>query len=253
MPTSATNSFQDHQMSRGNPPLKPTIVRTVLREEIKKRVVARILDCTYPPGSRIIESQLAREFGTSQAPVREALRDLEGMHLIASEPHKGARVRELNPERLTQIYPVRAALEELAGREAAIRMTDEVIAALDAELAAMRQAAEDNDVRAQMTHDTRFHEIIVETAGNTILLEMWHSLRVEFGTFLSIIKSDWDLCMIAEMHAPLLHAMKLRDPNLAASQMRGHIEFFGSLVHKASEPQQGAREPELQLITSAAI
>ena len=111
----------------------------------------------------------------------------------------------------------------------------------------------DKSTVTKIVADLLQKEIIVETAGNIILLEMWRSLRVEFGTFLSIIKSDWDLCMIADMHAPLLHAMKLRDPNLAASQMRGHIEFFGSLVHRASEPQQGAREPELQLTTSAAI
>jgi DNA-binding GntR family transcriptional regulator len=216
-------------------PSNPKIVRTVLRDEIKKRVVERILNSTYPPGSRIVESQLAREFGTSQAPVREALRDLEGMHLIASEPHKGARVRELNPERFTQVYPVRAALEELAGREAATRMTDGIISSLEDELAAMRHAGQTHDVRAQLTHDTRFHEIIVETAGNSVLLDMWRSLRVEFGTFISIIKSDWDLPMIAEMHAPLLQAMKMRDPHVAASQMRAHIEFFRSLVLSGSE------------------
>lgn len=228
----------DQKISPKNEVTKTAIVRTVLRDEIKKRVVERILNGTYPPGSRIVESQLAREFGTSQAPVREALRDLEGMHLIDSEPHKGARVRELNPVRLTQVYPVRAALEELAGREAAKHMTDDVLAALDEELAAMRKAGEDHDVQAQMRHDSRFHEIIVETAGNSVLLDMWHSLRVESETFISVIKSDWDLPMIAEMHVSLLHAMKLRDPDFAASQMRNHIEYFGLLVNKTAELQQ---------------
>lgn len=221
--------------ARDEPDAKNPIVRTVLREEITRRVIERILDGTYPPGSRIVESKLAREFGTSQAPAREALRDLEGMNLIDSIPHKGARVREVNPERLHQVYPVRALLEELAGREAATRMTDEIIAALEVELEALRVAANKGDARSQMIHDMRFHEIIVEAAGNAVLLEMWRSLRVESGTFMSVIKGDWDLHMIAEQHAPLVEIMKLRDPDLAAKQMRVHIEFFGSMLLKEAQ------------------
>ncbi|WP_129669255.1 GntR family transcriptional regulator [Phytoactinopolyspora endophytica] len=219
------------------------LTRTVLREEIRNRLVERILDGTYPPGARVVESQLAREFGTSQAPVREALRDLEGMRFIETRPHRGARVREVTPEELGHMYPVRAALEEMAGREAAIRMTDEVVAALADEVEGMRRAAVQNDVRAQLTHDRRFHEIIVETAGNPVLLDVWHSLRIETVTLISAIKAHWDLRMIAEMHRPVLRALELRDSGLAASELKAHIEFFASLemdIHRpARSPEQG--------------
>src|SRR3954464_524924 len=151
----------------------------LLRDAIKERIVARILDGTYGPGERIVESAVAAEFGVSQAPVREALRDLEAMRFIESQPHKGARVREVTAEELVQIYPVRAALEEGAGREAATRMTEDQFAALSDELAGMRRAAEDDDLHALLVHDTRFHEIIVEASGNQVLLEVWRSLRVE--------------------------------------------------------------------------
>ena len=208
----------------------PEIARTVLRQEISKIVIERILDGTYPPGSRIVESQLAKEFGTSQAPAREALRDLEGMHLIETRPHKGARVRELDPERLKQIYPVRAALEELAGREVASRVTDQLIESLKVELEHMRDAAKTGDASLQMIHDTRFHEIIIESTGNEVLMEMWRSLKVQSGTLVSVVRGSWDLHMIAEQHVPLVHALKSRDPNLIANQMRSHIEFFGAMV-----------------------
>lgn len=222
--------------------MEQPIVRTVLREEIKSRIIERIVNGTYGPGDRIVESQLAREFGTSQAPVREALRDLEGQHLIESQPHKGARVRELSPERLFQVYPVRAVLEELAAQEAAVRMDDDVLAALAAQVEAMRQAANDNDPRAQMLHDTRFHELIVEAAGNDVLLDTWRSLRVETGTLISVIRSEWDLHMICEMHRPVLQALRLRDPKLAGDEARAHIEFFGNLVRRHSAPV-GASTP----------
>jgi len=204
--------------------------RRVLRDVIKERIVERILDGTYPPGSRIVESQLAQEFGTSQAPVREALRDLEGMRFIESQPHVGARVRAVTSEELGQIYPVRAALEEVAGREAAVRMTDEILAALADELQAMRSAAEAGEVHEQLVHDARFHEIIVEASGNQVLLEVWRSLRVEARTLVNVIKADSNLPMIAEMHRPVLSALQSRDPDLAGKEMRAHIEFFGSFV-----------------------
>ena len=204
--------------------------RTTLRDEIKDRIVERILDGTYGPGDRIVESQLATEFGTSQAPVREALRELEAMRFVETQPHRGARVRQVTTEELIQIYPVRAALEELAGRAAAVRLSEEQLSALADELAGMREAAEAQDLHAQLLHDVRFHELIVEASGNQVLIEVWRSLRVEAGTLFSVIRADSDLRMIAEMHRPVLQALQSRDPELAGKEMRAHIEFFGSLV-----------------------
>ena len=204
--------------------------RTTLRDELRERLVERILDGTYGPGERIVESQVATEFGTSQAPVREALRELEAMRLVETWPHRGARVREVTAEELGQIYPVRAALEELAGREAAVRMSAGQLAALAGELAGMRRAAEAQDLHAQLLHDVRFHEIIVEASGNQVLIEVWRSLRVEARTLISVIRADSDLRLIAELHRPVLQALRSRDPELAGKEMRAHIEFFGSLV-----------------------
>lgn len=209
--------------------------RTTLRDEIKDRIVERILDGTYGPGERIVESQVATEFGTSQAPVREALRELEAMRFVETQPHRGARVRKVTTEELGQIYPVRAALEEVAGREAAIRMSEEQLSALADELASMRQAAEAQNLHAQLLHDVRFHEIIVEASGNQVLVDVWRSLRVEARTLISVIRADSDLRMIAEMHRPVLQALQSRDPELAGKEMRAHIEFFGSFVIRQPE------------------
>lgn len=217
------------------------IVRTVLRDQIKKVIVERILDETYPPGSRIVESQLAREFGTSQAPVREALRDLEGMNLIESAPHKGARVRQQDRRRFLQAYPVRAALEEMAGRLACAAISDATIESLHGELEAMRAAARADDVKAHLKHDVRFHELIFEAAGNVVLLDLWHSLRVEPGVFISAVKMDLDLRMIAEMHNPIFQAVKLRNAELSAKLMHEHIAFFESMVRGTSPEFMAAR------------
>jgi DNA-binding GntR family transcriptional regulator len=96
-----------------------SIARTVLREQIKDLVLERIVSGHYAPGERLVETRLAREFGTSQAPVREALRSLELLRFVESEPFRGARVREVSVAELIEVYPVRSALEEVAAREAA--------------------------------------------------------------------------------------------------------------------------------------
>jgi DNA-binding GntR family transcriptional regulator len=210
--------------------------RRMLRDEIKDHIVERILDGTYGPGARIVESQLAAEFGVSQAPVREALRELEALRFVESQPNRGARVRQVTPEEVGQIYPVRAALEEVAGRAAATRLTEEQLGALAGELAGMRRAADAQDAHAQLLHDVRFHEIIVEASGNQVLAEVWRSLRVEARTLVSVLHTDANLPMIAEMHRPILQALRFRDPELAGKEMRAHIEFFGSLVAGTATP-----------------
>src|SRR5207237_612339 len=83
---------------------------------VKELILKRILTGAYAPGDRLVETRIAQELGTSQAPVREALRDLELLRFVESAPFKGSRVREVANEELLEIYPVRAALEELGAR-----------------------------------------------------------------------------------------------------------------------------------------
>jgi DNA-binding GntR family transcriptional regulator len=109
-------------------------------------------------------------------------------------------------------------------------LSGEQLSALADEFAGMRRAAEAQDLNAQLLHDVRFHEIIVEASGNQVLAEVWRSLRVEARTLISVIRADSDLHMIAEMHRPVLQALQSRDPELTGKEMRAHIEFFGSLV-----------------------
>src|SRR4051794_22766572 len=116
----------------------------MLRDQIKEVLLARILEGEYAPGQRIVELQVASELGVSQAPVREALRELEALRFIRSEPHRGARVREVTARELAEVYPVRAALEEEAARAAAVRLGGDV-RGLEAEYKAMCKAADRDD------------------------------------------------------------------------------------------------------------
>jgi DNA-binding GntR family transcriptional regulator len=205
------------------------VTRTVLREQVKELLLERILSGVYRPGDRLVETRIAQELGTSQAPVREALRDLELLRFVESEPFRGARVREVSAEELAEIYPVRAAVEELAAREAAAQLggrTD----ALERELDAMRQAAADGDLHRLVEHDVAFHRLIVEASGNRILLEVWASLRVEVRTIITALATGIDHHELADTHEPVLEALTAGDPERAGRAIRRHIEEFGELL-----------------------
>jgi DNA-binding GntR family transcriptional regulator len=206
--------------------------RPMLRDQIKDAILERILAGDYAPGERIVEIRVAQEFGVSQAPVREALRELELLRLVVSEPFRGARVREVTARELAEIYPVRAALEEVAARGAATRLGGD-IADLERELDGMRRAAAAGDVHAFVDHDVAFHRHIVAASGNGTLGELWGSLHVDLRTTITLIKRAADLGEVAEAHVPVLEALRGGDPEQAADAVRRHIESFS---HWAPDP-----------------
>ena len=91
------------------------ISRTVLREQVKDVLLQRIASGELEPGERLVETRIAQELGTSQAPVREALRDLELLRLVESEPFRGSRVRVFGEEEMIEVYPVRAVARGARG------------------------------------------------------------------------------------------------------------------------------------------
>src|SRR3954471_22324821 len=206
------------------------VTRSVLRDQIRDALVARILDGTYAPGERIVEIRVAQEFGVSQAPVREALRELELLRLVVSEPFRGARVREVTAQELAEIYPVRAALEEVAAR-GAVAGFDGDVSSLGVELEGMRRAASTGDIHAFVDHDVAFHRRIVEASGNGTLLELWSSLHFDLRTTITLIKRAADLGEVAEAHVPVIDALRGGEPEHAASVLRAHIESFSHWAH----------------------
>src|SRR3954453_6284024 len=90
---------------------EPTVKRTCMRDRIRDVLVARILDGTYPAGLQLKELTLAREFNVSQAPIREARRELEGSGLVTSERYRGTHVRGADLDEMRQSYELRATLE----------------------------------------------------------------------------------------------------------------------------------------------
>ena len=208
-----------------------TVARTVLREQIKEILLERILRGELAPGDLLVETRIATELGTSQAPVREALRDLELLRLVESQPFRSARVREVTDDDLLDVFPVRMVLEELAGRLAAQRLGGDVTT-LQAELDAMRKAARSEDAKSQLHHDLGFHRALVVASGNDALLSAWHALGVEVPTAFGVFWTYFDPMELVEFHVPILEAVRAGDPTAAAREARKHVRRTEDVVRR---------------------
>ena len=147
-------------------PEDSAISRSVLAEQVKDRLLQDILSGRYPPHSRIVETRVAREVGTSQAPVREALRGLEALGVVEILPFRGARVRRPGIQELLEAYAVRSELESLGARLGIPRMTDEDLAEIEALHETMQLAAETGDRHEVAVRDAAFHARLLALAGN---------------------------------------------------------------------------------------
>jgi DNA-binding GntR family transcriptional regulator len=208
------------------------IIRPVLRDGIKNIILERVLKGEYKPGERIVETQLARELGTSQGPVREVLRELEALGFVESEPYRGVRVKKITQEEILEIYPVRAALEELAAREAAVNLSGDVLE-LRKEYQAMLEAAVQGDTHDSIKHSVNFHRLIVMASGNKLLFKIWSSLGIEERTLITQVTTQVDLLENAKIHEPILEAIANQDAEMAGRLMREHIESYAKLPHLA--------------------
>ena len=191
------------------------MARRVLREEIREQLIDDILSGRLTPGTRIVETRIAQELGVSQAPVREALRDLELFGFVTSSPFRGTQVKEISPEDLLEIYPIRAALEAVGARAAATRIDDDTLARLEALIVAMREAAAKADHRAHVDADYAFHQAIIKASGNRMLQHVWQTMRLATTTFVTHSMTQLthrSLQEIGERHVPVLEALRTRDP-----------------------------------------
>lgn len=199
------------------------LTRSVLANQVKERLLEAILDGSYPPDSRIVETAIAKELGTSQAPVREALRGLEALGIVEIMPFRGARVRRLDREELLGAYIVRSTLEVLGIRLAVPRMTDEDVAELVAIGERLQAAARSDDRRAVAMVDASLHERIIELSGNPTLLRVWRSLEPLSRTYITLVGPGADPQWSADLHNPILHSVVNRDVDEAARAIESHF------------------------------
>lgn len=197
-------------------------------EHVFRRIQAAIVKGKIAPGSKISEPELARTYGISRGPLREAIHRLEGQRLLVRIPHVGARVVSLDREELIELYEIRESLEGMACKLAAERMTQ-------AEIDDLRRVLDtherDEAFQAgvgyyQQEGDFDFHYRIIQGSGNRTLVKMLcgelyqlvRMYRIQF----SAITPNRPRQAFAEHHR-ILDAIADRDGELAELLMRRHI------------------------------
>ena len=218
--------------------------RRVFREEIREQLIEDILNGRLAPGARIVETRIAQQFGVSQGPVREALRDLELFGFVVSSPFRGTQVRQISTEDLLEIYPIRAALEGVAARAAAVRIDAATLTLLEELIGVMREAAARDDHRAEADADHKFHHVIVQASGNRMLEHVWQTMRLSITTCVTHSVTHRSLVEIAERHVEVLNALRSRDADRAEAAIRRHIEEPGEWIMSAHSQQQTGSQPD---------
>jgi DNA-binding GntR family transcriptional regulator len=194
-----------------------------MSDRIRRALMARILDGTLQPGQRLIELAIAREFDTSQTPVREAFRELESLRLVECAPYRGTRVRAVSDRDTAEAYAVRAVLEQMAAELAAPLLTGNT-AGLRQPAEACHRAAEAGDREAYIEHNYKLHHRIMAASGNRTLLHLWESLGFDTRSRVTMAHHSIDLVATAAEHEPIVAALDAGDGATAGRLLREHVE-----------------------------
>lgn len=208
--------------------------RPVLADQVKDYLLERIMDGTFPPSSRIIETSIAKAIGVSQAPVREALRALEAVGLVQIEPYRGARVHLPSHEDMRDANLIRAAVETLAITTAPLG--EPVPAALEQAHHDMVQMAAIGDAHGFAEADVRFHSAIIGLPANRALTRVWQSLEPLTRTYMTTSLPDFGLTWAAGLHTPILEALNAGTREAAIRAMNAHFEEINKRIVGSEEP-----------------
>lgn len=214
-------------------------------ETISRLLRQAILDGALPGGSVLRQEEMARKFGVSRIPIREALLKLEGEGLVEAQPRRGVVVTALSPEDFEEILDMRLALESLAIELAAPRFQDaDVNAALrivDEAQASVAAASADPDREFEARWGSlnwSFHKCVYAVAGRPRLLttiENLHHLfarhmrmRIQAAPASADDAGHAELLLVLDEHRQLVRACGSHDVTLAKAILQRHITNHGS-------------------------
>ncbi len=201
----------------------PETIASRLTETLTEAIVRGEI----PPGKKLSEPDLARRFEVSRGPLREALRRLEGRGLVHHVPHAGARVVTLERDEILELSRVREALEGMAARLAAERMSDAEIDELSKLLDEHERTVERTQGREyfQQEGDLDFHYRIVKGSRNPKLIsllcgDLYHLVRMyRYRASQHTARPHKALTE----HRRVVEAIAERDGELAELMIRRHL------------------------------
>jgi DNA-binding GntR family transcriptional regulator len=194
-----------------------------LPDSLFQQIRTAILEGTYPPGTPLVEVQLAAEFAVSRTPVREALTRLE-QDGIVERSDRGLQVRRRTPEEILDIYDVRASLESLAARTAAERHTRLDAAKLRRAFEACRDLDPSASADERVGHNNAYHQTIWRSTHNDYLQDQLERLSGHLARFPATTLMQpgrWEHAM--REHEAIYDAIIDRDGERAAAAAAAHF------------------------------
>ncbi len=202
------------------------IRRRLVTDEVIDRLILAIAVGALPPGRRLVEENLAAEFGVSRVPVREAMRELWLQGTVSSSPGRGWKVAAFDERQIREVRSVRIPLEALLLGEAMPRLHADPsrFAGIDGALDAMRKGAADGDVAQVQRADVAFHRAALSVAGHSLGLGIWEGISRQVLIIFGLeIRSHPDLDAVVVQHEQLRRFLARGDPSDLASVLREHI------------------------------
>ena len=195
-----------------------------LYEEVADQLRVRIFAHELAPGTWIDEQNLAKEFGISRTPLREAIKVLAAEGLITMKLRRGAYVTEVNRGDLEQIFTILSLLEGQAAKEAATKAQEKDLNDLDDMHLRLEKAAADRNLDQFFEVNVRFHERIIAIANNPWMTGVIADLRkvLKLQRKDSLSRSGRLQSSLSE-HREILKALLKRDPIAAEQAMRTHL------------------------------
>ena len=206
--------------------LHPTIVllqTSSLSSVVQGELERMILSGELAPGAKLTEMALAERLGVSRGPLREAFRMLDEAGLVRTEKNRGVFVRDIPMAEAIEIFDLRAAIDELVGRRLAVQITAAQLKEVRALVEQMEHA-----VKARAAHhyhllNLKFHDRLVELAGNSKLTAIYRKLIKELSLFRRLNLAEVQLPISASKHRAIVKAIASGDPAAAGKAMFEHV------------------------------
>lgn len=206
-------------------------------DQVYTKLHTAIVTGELASGSKISEPELARAYSVSRSTIREAISRLEAAHLVSRKTNVGARVAGLSNEELLEIYLVREALEGMACRLAADRMSDEEIADLETLVngyVAPGDLTEDAIYQQYREGDMDFHYRVIHGSKNSKLIHLLCGElypKVSMYRYQFAMRSNRAIVGFTE-HQHIVNALADRDAEMAEMLMRRHIRASRLSIEK---------------------
>ncbi|MCR4990078.1 MAG: GntR family transcriptional regulator [Lachnospiraceae bacterium] len=196
-----------------------------LRDVVFNTLRRAILTGQLKPGERLMEVHLANKLGVSRTPIREAIRKLELEGLVVMVPRKGAEVAKISEKSLKDVLEVRRALDELIAELACSRISSEQLKELKEAAEAFERATKTEDTASIARADVAFHDIIMESTGNSRLKQLVNNLAEQMYRYRFVyLKDETKHGMLVKEHSMIYDAIKKKDKEAAAKAAREHID-----------------------------